>query len=211
MKDHLNKKNIINAFTEEFEPFRKHEKGKKDLRVYLIENHSQKDELLRQQLIHIHNGANEFYVMVEKELYDLIPEYYSEEALFIQSTFFRKVSRDNVIRMMLYGMGFGIITMIVCSFFMVMLTASLVGVIGALFFMIIYLNTFFQKQLRSSRMELRQNLINEFTEKRLDEIIDTIDRYTERRFKELDEEDIVKKEEELESKFGNDDDIDNNQ
>lgn len=195
MRDRLNKTHAYDPFSEVGEPDIQYNLGKKDLRIYFIDNYPFKQETLEQRLLHVHTDPNKFYVMLEKEIYDLVPEFYSEQSLSLQCDFYGNVTRKNLRSMMLGGLIVGLIGtyLLSISFIPNILISGLLGLFLAVIYMIVYLNSVFQKNLTKGRESLRNGLIDLFGEKRLDEMNALQEKYMERR-----EEEIAKIKEERE-------------
>ncbi len=175
----------IDPFKNVGEPFITYENNKSDLRIYLLDANSLRDAAVKQQLVYIKSSGNKYFIMIEKELYDLIPDYYSEISLSAQADFFSTVSKGNIFKLFLVGLVTAIISTILLMFIFPMITSSFVGVILAILTMFLYINTIFKKQIDKERLKLRKTIIKAYGETKLDQMIDILDEYVERRTKEL--------------------------
>ncbi|XMB67936.1 hypothetical protein RI065_05325 [Mycoplasmatota bacterium zrk1] len=181
----FNKSKNIDPFLNPGEPFKKYKVGKKDFRVYFIEDHPQKEELPDQRLFHIKSEQDKFYILIEKELYNLIPDYYSESSLSAHSNFLSKISKDNSKRFLIVLVAIAIFSTVIYSLLFELLTSGLIGLFTALLTLVLYFNIVFQKQIKISRQKLRETLIEEHSEVKLDEMLMKMDNYINRRLKEL--------------------------
>lgn len=166
------KKDLFNPFENAGNPDVTHELDGLTLNVYFVDNYDFKDDILEKQMTFVNTERTAFSVMLEKDLYDAVPELYNAEALKAQHTYFHHRTTMNLWKfflggILLFGAVFGIM-----QFFSDIQSALFGGAIVGMFYMIAYFFRTLKKDMVSARFVLRENMIKIFGEKKLDELLD---------------------------------------
>lgn len=172
------------------EPRFAYKEGNESAYLFFIDDHEDKDEILKQRLYAVDTSKKMIRVMIEKEVYDLTPEYYSKEALFAQLHFYNKINAKVLKGLFIGALAICIIGIVIVPLLIPSLspmTSSMISLGLALIYMFYYMNIKFNKTLTVARKEYRDELIALIGKERLDEILDVQDAYIARRKKELSE------------------------
>ncbi|XMB86287.1 hypothetical protein RJG79_00380 [Mycoplasmatota bacterium WC44] len=183
MKDRYNKVHAYDPFVEVDNPDIEYIDGNKVLSLYFIDVYPFKEEALENRIFHIKTEMNKFSVLLEKEIYDLVPDYYSKESLSLQCDYYGNVTRKNLSRLLLGGLLIGLATTFLLASTLIesVVLSSIVGLLAAFVYIIIYLNTVFQKYLAKGREKLRIGMIELLGEKRFKRINAIQEEYISRR------------------------------
>jgi len=152
-----------------------------DLDVYFIDGYDFKDEILRRQMTYINITRTGFSIILEKALYDAVPELYTQDALYAQYVYFNKRTSMNIWMflggpLVVGGSAFGLVYL-----FSTIINAVFIGAIMGVAFMFGYLYKVLKRDMVNARQKLRDDMIKMYGEKKLDELLDKQQKIAEER------------------------------
>ncbi len=166
------KKNQFNPFEQVGEANVHYNYEGLDLNVYFVDNYDFKDEIMEKQMTYINMTETGFSIILEKALFDAVPELYSQEALHAQYVYFHKRTSMNLWIFLGGAVVFGGATFGLAYLFSTLTTAVFAGAIVGVSFMFGYLFRVLKRDMMGARQTLRDDMIKIYGEEKLDKLLD---------------------------------------
>lgn len=161
----------FDPFPLEMEPEFSYDYEGLDLRVYYLDNYEKKREALEQQPTFIYTRNDAFYVLLEKQMYDMAPELYSKEVLAAQCRFYSNNASKHALKIIGGGVGITLIGFLISNIFMGWLYAIMLSMAIGVAYMMFMLFRTMKNDMIEARYNLRQELIELLGEEQLDSLL----------------------------------------
>jgi len=153
-----------------------------DVNVYFLDDYSFKEEALRQQLFFMKADNTSISLLLEKEIYDLIPDYYSAPSLLIVHQYYMEVQRKHFFPAFGIGLAVALVGGVVSDLLSV--SAELSGLLSlglGTFTMLLVLTYTLRRQQFKARDDMRERLTKLHGDRKLNAYLERQEKYMEER------------------------------
>ena len=158
-----------------------------DVNVYFLDGYDFKVEALQHQLFFMQAKAKSISLLLEKEIYDLIPEYYSAQSLLIVHQYYTEMYKRKFLSAFAGGFAVSILVGVLIEIFEIDLAfAGLYGIALGTLTMLFILTYTVRRQQRMARDTMRERLIALHGENKLNAYLERQEQYMQERRKTLD-------------------------
>jgi hypothetical protein len=153
-----------------------------DVNVFYLDNYPFKDEALKQQLFFMQADKSSISLLLEKEIYDLIPEYYSAPSLLIVHQYYMSIYRKKVFPAFGIGLAVAITFGLISDLFNVSVDISGLLSLGLGTFTMLFLLTYsMRRQQTKARLDMRERLTKLHGDRKLNAYLERQEKYMEER------------------------------
>jgi hypothetical protein len=150
--------------------------------VYFLDGYDFKKEALQQQLFFMQAKPKSISLLLEKEIYDLIPNYYSAQSLLIVHKYYTEIYKKKFVAAFTGGFAVSIIVGVLIEVFELQFAFSgLYGVAIGTMTMLLILTLSVRRQQRVARDTMRERLIALHGENRLNAYLERQEKYMQER------------------------------
>lgn len=142
------------------------------LQLYFLDKYDFEDKVERKQNTYIHVKENELQLLLDRELYEAVPELYNDKALAAQYNYFNYNTSMKLSLFLLGGASISVGLYFVLSMWMDITGALVTGIFGGGIFMMTYFYRSIRKDMMGRGNALRQEMVNIFGEEKLDALLD---------------------------------------
>jgi hypothetical protein len=153
-----------------------------DVYVYFLDDYSFKETALRQQLFFMQADKTSISLLLEKEIYDAIEEYYSAPSLLIVHQYYMEINRKRLLPAFGIGLGTALAFGILSDLFRVSTDISGVLSLGLGTFTMLFVLTYtMRRQQVKARDDMREKLTNLHGDRKLSAYLERQEKYMEER------------------------------
>lgn len=153
-----------------------------DVNIYFLDDVDFKDEALQQQLFFMQSKPKSISLLLEKQIYDLIPEYYSAQSLLVVHQYFTEIYKKKFGFAFTGGFVISVIASILIEVFNIQFAFSgFYGIAIGTMSMLLLLNYTLRRQQRLARETMRERLIALHGENRLNSFLERQEKYMQER------------------------------
>lgn len=158
-----------------------------DVNVYFLDRYDFKEEALRQQLFFMQAKPKSISLLLEKQIYDLIPDYYSAQSLLIVHQYYTEIYKKKFVSAFIGGFAVSIIVGVLIEVFEIQFAfSSLYGIAIGTMTMLLILMFSVRRQQSVARDTMRERLIALHGETKLNEYLERQEKYMQERRNSLD-------------------------
>jgi len=153
-----------------------------DVNVYFLDDYPFKEEALRQQLFFMRADKTSISLLLEKAIYDLIPEYYSASSLLIVHQYYMEIQRKNFFPA--FGTGLAVALLGGVGSDLLGVSAELSGLMSlglGTFTMLFVLTYMLRRQQAKARDDMRESLTKFHGDRKLNAYLERQEKYMEER------------------------------
>lgn len=153
-----------------------------DVNIHFLDDLPFKDEALKEQLFFMQADKTSISLLLEKEIYDLIPEYYSPSSLMIVHQYYMALNRKSLLPSFGIGLGIAIGFGLLADLFNVSADISGLLSLGLGTFTMLFLLTYLaRRQQANARTQMRERLTELHGDRKLNAYLERQEKYMEER------------------------------
>lgn len=153
-----------------------------DVNVYFLDGYDFKDEALHQQLFFMQAKAKSISLLLEKQIYDLIPDYYSAQSLLIVHQYYTEIYKKKFVSAFIGGFAVSVIVGVLIEVFDIQFAFSgLYGIAFGTMTMLLILTFTVRRQQAVARSTMRERLIALHGENNLNRYLERQEKYMQER------------------------------
>lgn len=153
-----------------------------DVKVYFLDNYPFKEEALKQQLFFMQADKTSISLLLENEIYDLIPDYYSAPSLLIVHQYYMAIYRKKVFPAFGIGLAVALVFGLLSDLFNVSVEISGLLSLGLGTFTMLFLLTYtMRRQQVKARDDMRERLTELHGDRKLNTYLERQEKYMEER------------------------------
>ena len=153
-----------------------------EVNVFFLDDYAFKDEALRQQLFFMQADKTSISLLLEKEIYEAIEEYYSATSLLIVHQYYMDINRKRIVPAFGIGLGTALAFGILSDLFRV--SADISGLLSlglGTFTMLFVLTYTMRRQQVKARDDMREKLTKLHGDRKLNAYLERQEKYMEER------------------------------